>query len=336
MATKKMESTEGKSTARAAGFSRGIASLFERREAGILIGLVILLVLFSVLSPTFFTARNLLNITRQVSIMGILSLGMTLAILIGGIDLSVGSVVAFVGVLTSDMMVSAALPPSVAVVIGIATGLLIGLCNGLLIGILRVPAFIATLGTMTVFRGATYIYTKGAPVYNLPGSFGIIGAGYVGTIPIPTLLLVLVAVCLSVMLNRSTFGRSIYAIGGNQDAARYSGIPVKKRVIATFGIVGALTAISGLVLASRLKSGLPTAGTGYELTAIAAVILGGASINGGSGSVSGTFMGVLLLGVLENGLNLLNVDPYILQVITGLVIIFAVVIEKVKPSGSRG
>ena len=308
---------------------------FERREAGILIGLVALIVFFGATSPTFLTGENLWNITRQVSIMGILSLGMTLAILIGGIDLSVGSVVAFIGVIVASIMVTFSLPPFLAIIIGLLIGLLIGAIHGVLISLLHVPPFIATLGTMTIFRGATYIYTKGEPIYNLPGSFGWIGAGYLGAVPIPTITLVLIAVILSLFLNRTTFGRSVYAIGGNPEASRYSGIPINRRQIATYAIVGLLTAVSAIVLASRLKSGLPTAGTGYELTAIAAVILGGASISGGSGSVSGTFMGVLLLGILENGLNLLNIDPYVLQVITGLVVISAVIIEKVKPSGAR-
>jgi len=319
--------------------SHPVINFFKRiitsREIGIFLGLVILFIFFSIFSRTFLTVNNLLNITRQVSIIGILSIGMTLAILIGGIDLSVGSVVAFVGVITADMMVSYELSIGLSIVIGLLVGVGIGFINGSLISFFKVPAFIATLGTMTIFRGATFIYTQGRPIYNLPRQFGFIGAGYVGPIPFPTIMFFIVIILASFLLKKTTLGRSIYSIGGNQEAALYSGIPVRRRQIITFCIVGFISALSGVILASRLRSGLPTAGQGYELTAIAAVILGGASITGGVGTVLGTFFGALLIGTLQNGLNLIGVDPFVLELITGIVIVFAVIIDRFKEKGLK-
>lgn len=300
------------------------------RETGIGLALIGLVVLFSVLADSFFTVNNLLNITRQVSIMGILSVGMTIAILSGGIDLSVGSVVAFVGVVTASLIVSYSMPVWLAVVVGLALGALLGAINGALISIAGIPPFIATLGTMTAVRGLTYVYTGGYPVYGLPSEFAWLGAGYVAGIPVPTILMFIVAIAAYFLLTRTPFGRSVYAIGGNEEAARLSGIRVVRSKVLVYTVTGLLAAMSAIVLASRLRSGLPTAGNMYELNAIAAVILGGTSISGGQGGVLGTLFGALFMGVLSNGLNLLNVDPYILEVITGGVIVAAVLADSLK------
>ena len=307
-----------------------ISKLLQKREAGIFIGLAGLTILFSIIIPSFLSVKNILNITRQVSIIAILSTGMSLAIISGGIDLSVGSVVAFVGVIVADLMVTYSLPVYIAILVGLLIGAILGAVNGFFIAYIKIPPFIATLGTMTAVRGLTYVYTQGYPIYGLPHAFGNLGAGYILGIPVPTIIMFLIVIITYLLLRKLTLGRSIYAMGGNELAAKLSGIPVDKRKLIVYTIVGGITALSGIILAARLRAGLPTAGQGYELTAIAAVILGGASINGGEGSVLGAIMGALLLGILENGLNLLNINSYILQVITGAVIIFAVFIDRIN------
>lgn len=303
---------------------------FRFRVAGIATGLVALVILFSILSDAFLSVNNLLNITRQVSIMAILSVGMTITIISGGIDLSVGSIIAFVGVVVAGALTSWSLPIWLAILVGIAAGAAIGGVNGGLIAFAGVPPFIATLGTMTAFRGLTYVYTDGYPIYNLPRGFAWFGAGYIAGIPVPTILMFLIGAIIYIVLTKTPFGIHIYAIGENEVAARRSGVRVVRTKLFAYIASGVLAAISAIVLTARLKAGLPTSGFTYELTAIAAVILGGTSISGGEGSVIGTILGALLLGVLSNGLTLLNVEPYVLEVITGTVIVIAVLVDSLK------
>ena len=310
--------------------------LLERRESGIALALLILGLAFSALAPSFATSNNLLNVTRQASIMAVLASGMTLVILTGGIDLSVGSTVALVGVIATDLMVNRGIPVLPSVTAAVMVGLGVGLINGLLVALLRIPPFIVTLGTMTGVRGLTYLYTQGYPIYGVPASFGTIGAGYVGSIPIPTIIMVLVALATHVFLTRTTVGRALYAIGGNEEAAELSGIPVARLKVLTYAASGLFAAGSGIILAARLRAGLPTAGQMYELNAIAAVILGGASIYGGEGTVLGSLLGALFISVLANGLNLLNVDPYVLEIVTGAVIIVSVVADRIRVGRWRG
>lgn len=312
------------------GFKGSFRRLLQARLVGIALGLLALIVLFSILSDSFLSVNNLLNITRQVSIMGILSVGMTVAIISGGIDLSVGSIIAFVGVVVAGLLVTFALPVWLAILLGLAVGGLIGGLNGSLIAFAGVPPFIATLGTMTALRGLAYVYTGGYPIYGLPSNFGWLGAGYVLGIPFPTILMFLVVAIAYVVLAKTPFGIHIYAIGENEVAARRVGVRVVRTKLFAYIVSGVLAAVSAIVLAARLKAGLPTSGFTYELTAIAAVILGGTSISGGGGSVIGTLLGVLLLGVLANGLTLLNVEPYVLEVITGAVIIVAVLVDSLR------
>jgi|LFRM01.1.fsa_nt_gb ribose transport system permease protein len=313
-----------------------LQSSFLGRSTGIFIGLVCLMVVFSIMSSSFFTLNNIMNLTRQVSISAILAVGMTIAIIGGGIDLSVGSIVAFVSVIVASALVNWQLNMWLAILLGIALGALIGAINGVLISVFGIPPFIATLGTMTAFRGLTYLYTGGYPIYGLPTQFAWFRAGYVAGIPVPSILMFLIAVVVHFILNRTTFGRAVYAIGGNEEAARLSGIRVTRNKLYVYVASGALAAVSAIVLTSRLRSGLPTAGVGYELNAIAAVVLGGTSMSGGEGGVVGTLFGALLMGVLSNGLNLMNVDPYVLEVITGTIIVIAVLSDSLKKKKAQG
>ncbi len=313
------------------GKSKGVLKkILGFREFGVLMALLILTAVFALSSPTFLTGKNLMNITRQVSVNALIAIGMTFVIITGGIDLSVGSVVALSGIITASAMVDFQLPVAVAVVIGVIIGALTGLVNGALITFLNMPPFITTMGTMTILRGLGYIYTRGYPIYNVPKAFKQIGQGYLGALPIPTVILIAVAIVAYVILRKTVFGRHIYAIGGNREAAKLTGIRVKPVNLVVYVISGTVCGIAAVVQAARIGSGLPTVGQGYELDAIAAVIIGGAAMTGGSGTVVGTILGAVILGVLSNGLSLLEVDSYVMQVISGLVVIVAVLIDGLR------
>lgn len=300
------------------------------RESGVFMALVLLSLVFSLTSDTFLTSKNLLNITRQVSVNSLIAIGMTFVIVTGGIDLSVGSVVAFSGIIASSMMVQYNVPVFLATIIGVLIGTVTGAINGALITFANMPAFITTMGTMTMLRGLGYIYTQGYPIYNLPKAFRQIGQGYIGVVPIPTIILLLVAVIAYIILRKTVFGRHVYAIGGNIEASKLMGIRVKQVNLMAYVLCGSICGLAAVVQASRIGSGLPTVGAGYELDAIAAVVIGGAAMAGGSGTVLGTILGAIILGVLSNGLSLLNVDSYVMQVISGLVVIVAVLIDEVR------
>lgn len=304
--------------------------IFGYRESGVVMALVLLFLVFALTSDIFITSRNLLNITRQVSVNALIAIGMTFVIITGGIDLSVGSVIAFAGIIASSMIVEMNLPIWLAVLAGVLVGTVTGLVNGLLITFLNMPAFVTTMGTMTMLRGLGYIYTQGYPIYNLPKAFKLIGQGHVGSIPIPTIILAVVALIAYMILRRTVFGRHIYALGGNMEASRLMGIHVKTVQLLTYVICGTITGIAAIVSTARLGSGMPTIGTGYESDAIAASVIGGAAMAGGSGTIPGTILGALLLGVLSNGLSLLNVDSYVMQVISGAVVIVAVLIDEMR------
>lgn len=302
-------------------------------QIGIGIALLCEVTLFALLSPHFLTADNLLNVSLQVSITAIIAVGMTFVILTNGIDLSVGSLVAFVGVVTTSLLtVSLPLP----ITLGIATlaGLLVGVLSGAFAGVVitkfRITPFIVTLASMTILRGAAFIYTQGRPIWELPDEFKVLGSDRVLGLPIPTLIMMIMFAAAHVTLTRTRFGRYVYAVGGNPEAARLAGIRTDRVLIQVYTLCGALTAVSGILLASRLNSGQPNAGIMYELDVIAAVVVGGTSLNGGRGSVIGTFIGSLLIGVLRNGLNLLDVESYVQQVVVGVVILVAVMADQWK------
>ena len=307
-----------------------VKKLFGYRESGVVLALVLLFMIFTLTSGTFIAGKNLLNITRQVSVNALIAIGMTFVIVTGGIDLSVGSVIAFSGIIASSIMVSTNLPVWIAILAGILVGTLTGVVNGIFITFLNMPAFIATMGTMTMLRGLGYIYTQGYPIYNLPKAFKQIGQGYLGMVPIATIILLVVAVVGYLVLRRTVFGRHVYAIGGNMEASKLMGIRVKAVQFMTYVLCGSVCGVAAVVQTARLGSGMPTIGIGYELDAIAAAVIGGAAMAGGSGSIPGTILGAILLGVLSNGLSLLNVDSYVMQVISGAVVIIAVLIDEMR------
>lgn len=297
------------------------------RRFGILIAFVLLMVVLTFLSDSFLTVSNLLNIARQVSINAVIAAGMTFVILTGGIDLSVGSVLAFSGAIIAGLL-SSGQPLLIGIGGGLLLGGLLGLVNGLVITRGGVQPFIATLGMLTIARGGTLVYTEGRPVTGLPDTFVWLGAGEVARIPVPVIIMALVFGGAYVILTQTVLGRYIYAIGGNEEAARLSGVNITLYKTLAYVISGALSALSGVILTARLNSAQPTAGLGFELDAIAAVVLGGTTLAGGEGSIGGTLLGAFIIGVLNNGLNLLNVSSFYQQVVKGAVILLAVLLDR--------
>lgn len=280
----------------------------------------------SLLSDAFLTTTNLFNVLRQVSIIAIISAGMTLVILTAGIDLSVGSVMAFAGAIAAGVL-TAGLPLPIGIIACIVVGALIGMFNGWFVAKGGVPAFIATLAVMVIARGMTLVYTKGNPVVVSNDAFRTIGGGNVFGIPIPVIIMFAIFGLMYFILNHTSFGRYVYAIGGNEEAAKLAGIPVNRIKIGVYTIAGALASVSALIYTSRLMSAQPNAGMGIELDAIAAVIIGGTRLSGGKGGVIGTLIGALIMGLLDNILNLMNISPFYQNIAKGLVILIAVLAD---------
>ena len=296
------------------------------RRYGILIGLIGLITGFSVLSERFFTISNMLIVMRQTSIVAFLAVGMSFVILGAGIDLSVGSVLAFSGAVGAGVMQNGGI--FFGILAGLALGTALGAFSGIVITKLKIPAFIATLAMMAIARGGTLVYTDGRPITGLPSSFAFLGRGYIGNVPFPIILMLIIFILAYIVLKLTRFGRYVYATGGNINAARASGIKVDNVIISTFAISGFLSGLTGMVLASRLNSAQPTAGMGYELDAIAAVVLGGTNLFGGEGELWGTLVGAFIMGILNNGLNMLNVSSFYQQVVKGIVILIAVTVAQ--------
>ena len=297
---------------------------------GPLLGLVILCAVLGVMSDHFLTFDNLINVFRQSSVNALVALGQLLVIVTAGIDLSVGSVMGLSCVLAALMMKSG-VPPAIALVASLGIGGFLGAVNGTLLTKLRLPhPFIPTLGMMNVARGLALVISGGFPISELPSGFRFLGAGTILWIPAPVILVVLFCVLFHVFLTRTTAGRDIYAIGGNPHAARLSGVPVDRRLILVYTLSGMMAGAASIVLAGRMNSGFPLAGSGAELDAIAAVIIGGASFFGGVGTVGGTLVGALIMGVLRNGLNLLNVSASWQTVVIGVVIVGAVLVDVIR------
>lgn len=309
------------------GKERSDRSILQRM--GPLLGLLVIVIILSFISPDFLTISNIFNVLRQVSINALIAFGMTFVILTGGIDLSVGSIIALSSALTAGIMVGET-NPWLAVGAGLIAGTLMGTVNGVIISRGKIAPFIATLATMTIFRGLTLVYTEGKPIAGLPSSFGIIGRGYLFQIPMPVIWMLVAFAILFVVLKYTSFGRYVYALGGNEEATRLSGIDTNRVKTYVYSLSGLLAAISGIILTSRLNSAQPTAGTSYELDAIAAVVLGGTSLSGGKGWIVGTLIGAMIIGVLDNGLNLLNVSSFYQQVVKGGVILLAVLLDRSK------
>ncbi|MCZ2074701.1 MAG: ABC transporter permease [Bryobacteraceae bacterium] len=291
--------------------------------------LALLFIGLSIASPHFLTNTNLSSVIRQTAVINIMALGMTLIIVAGGIDLSVGAILAFGG-LTGTMAMAAGQPIVAGVAIGIIAGMFWGCLNGLLTTRLRINPFIVTLGTLGIIRGITLIISNGLPVHNVPQAFSYLGEGLLLGVPFVLWILLACALAVHITLEHTRLGRYTFAIGSNPDAAYYSGIPVSFHTTAVYAIGGMLTGLAGMIEASRLMTGQPTAGQGYELQAIAAVVIGGGSLRGGEGSVIGTLIGAFIMGLLSNGSDLLGISPYVQQAIIGAVIILAVSVDELR------
>jgi ribose transport system permease protein len=294
------------------------------------IGLLLLSLLLSVLSPHFLTVSNILNVLRQISMIAVVAIGMTYVIITGGIDLSVGSVLALSAVCSAFLM-NHGVSMYLAILAGIMIGGVCGFLNAMLIvKRINIPTFVATLAMMSVGRGLSMVITEGRPIYGLPAQFGFIAGGYFSGIPVPVLIMILLYLIGHIHLSYVKTGMYFYATGGNEEAARVAGVDAKRVKLSAYVISGFTAALAGMILASRLVSIEPLAGLGYELDAIAAAVIGGANLYGGEGSLLGTLIGAIITGVLRNGLNLLDVSPYWQQVVVGLVIASVVSINALR------
>jgi ribose transport system permease protein len=298
------------------------------RDAGTLIGLIVIFVAFALLSPTFLTERNLLNILQQSAINACVAVGMTLVIITGGIDLSVGPTAALSAVISASLLIAGVSAP-VAILVALVLGLACGIVNGLLVAVGGLQPFIVTLGTISLYRALALIYTGGNPVLGIPSAFRSIFNGSLIGIPTPVVIVGVVAVIATVILKRTAFGEYLLAVGGNEEAAHIAGVPIRLTKIAAYALSGLLAALASMILIGRLGAAEPILGNLWELDAIAAAAIGGASLMGGKGSIAGTLLGAVILGMMRNGLTLLNVQAFYQLLATGLIIILAMMIDRV-------
>ncbi|KQM59589.1 MULTISPECIES: ABC transporter permease [unclassified Agreia] len=299
---------------------------------GIYIAAIVLFIVLGLLNPNFLTAGNLRDVAVSASVNAIIGIGLTFVIITGGIDLSVGAIASFVGIVSATLMVNGGIPPAMGLIAGIILGIVCGAVNGLLITKLRLPPFIATLGTMSVFQGCAYVATNGKPVYDVPKEFVLLLNSYVLGIPVVVIVVAVVAVGAGLLLRKTVFGQNVIAVGGSEETAWLSGVRVHRVKIAVYCLAGGLSALGGLVIVARINAAQPDAGSPYQLTAIAAAVIGGANLMGGEGRIAGTLVGAVILGALTNGLVLLNVPSFYEQIVTGLVVLIAVSLDQ----GSKG
>lgn len=302
-------------------------------EYVIVVAIILESIYFASIAPQFFSVPNLVNVALSIAITGILAVGMTMVILTGGIDLSVGSVAALAGVVAALIAANGNVWAGGIAAIGI--GLAVGLFNGVMVSRFRVPPFVATLAMLTICRGLAFIVTEGRSVANLPTGFAFLGRERSFGVPVPVLLMIAVFAAGWFVLRHMTFGRYIYAVGGNREASFLAGVNTKRVTLLVYVVNGLLVGLAGLVLASRLGAGVPNAGLQYELDVIAAVVVGGTSLNGGRGSVIGTLWGAIFIGVLNNGMNLAGTDPYMQKIALGVVILLAVLADQLNKTGSE-
>lgn len=326
------ERTKGTPAVAGAGYRAGASIIrYLKDNWGILAALVVIGIFLQVYTNGIFLgSKNVMNVLRQVSINANLACGLTMIIILGGIDLSVGSGVALAGVITGGLIAFdgwAILPASL---VGILVVTLIGAFNGFVISRTFIPPFVVTLATMNIARGAAYVYTNGQPIRIMDEAFTQIGMGYLGSIPLPVIYSTVFMIITAFILNKTRLGRHIYAVGGNREAARFAGIKINRVLQFAYTFSGLMAGVSGVVLAARMFSGQPTAGDGAEMDAIAATVLGGTSMMGGSGRIGGTLIGVLIIGVLSNGLNLMNVNSFWQYIVKGVVILLAVYVDVLK------
>ncbi len=292
--------------------------------------LVVIILFFTVTTDTFLTSKNILNICRQISMIGICSVGMTMVLLTGGIDISVGSIIALVGVVAAKVIGEAGMAIFPAMVIGVVVGALCGLINGIMVAKFDVPALITTLAMQTMARGAAYILTSGIPIYGLPEEIKTLGQGYFFKIPIPVIIMALIFLFGWWLLEQTRFGRYTYAIGGNQEVARLSGINVLKMKIFIYTLSGLFAGLSGVIMLSRINSGQPATSSGFEMDVITGAVLGGISVAGGEGKLVNVIAGVLIMGMLSNGMTLMNLDEYWQWVVKGIVLLLAVTFDNMQ------
>ncbi|RHW32805.1 ribose ABC transporter permease [Neobacillus notoginsengisoli] len=310
--------------------SKSIPLNLDKEKIGLIVSLMALSILLSILSPHFLETYNLGNIGRQTSINLIIAIGMTYVIISGGIDLSVGSMLAVVSVVVASLMKNHGLDIFTSILVGVVIGSFLGLINGLIISNIKIPPFIATLGMMTIARGIAFVYTDAYPISGFSSKFTFLGQGSIFGIPVP-IIITIIAVAIGIfVLNNTIIGNHIFGLGNNEESARLAGINIKKTQLFIYTFCGFMTAISAVIVTSRLDSGQPNIGVSYELDAIAAVVLGGTSLSGGKGSIFGTVLGALIIGVLNNGMNLLSVSPYFQLIVKGLVILLAVGLNTIR------
>lgn len=313
-------------------FANGAQKYFKR-NLPIIIALILMcvfLVVFPTTSSTFLTSKNIFNVLRQNASNLFLATGMTMVIILGGIELSVGSVIALSGCVAAGAVQFLGLNEILGFLLAILVGALVGLFNGFVISKTTIPPFIVTLASMNITKGIALVYTQGSPIRCMTDTFKFPGAGYIWIIPTPVVLMLIVFIIACFMMNRTKLGRHIYAVGGNAQAAKFSGISVSRVKFIVYTYTGIMAGLAGVVVASRLYSGQPTAGDGAEMDAIAAVVVGGTSMSGGSGTLGGTLIGVLIIGVLNNGLNLLGVDSNWQYIVKGFVILLAVYLDFIR------
>lgn len=297
-------------------------------KAGLPFALVAIFILLGLLEPLFWSGSNIQNIFRQISTLAIVAFAEAFPILVGGFDISIGSLVAAISVVTALAVLEFGLVGGM--LIGLLMGAVMGTINGLVVTKLRVQPFIATLGMYSAARGLALLITDGQPVINMPEGFNFLGQGFIGPVPTPFIVAVVVFLVCNMILTKTRFGRYVYAIGGNEEASRLSGINVKRFKVLAYTVCGLITAVAAIILSSRVNSGQPNLGTGLELDAVAAVVIGGVTIGGGRGNMWGVVLGVIMIGILRNGLNLLNVSSYIQMITIGVVIVLAVVFDQIK------
>jgi len=306
-----------------------LMALFKQKESAIVLALLGIMLTITIIAPSFATIGNIYRVTRQISFVAIVALGVFIVILTGSIDLSIGSIVGISGI-TCGLSMAAGLNPIIAVLIGMLTGIAVGLINGALVAYVGITPFIVTLGMLSMARGSIWVMTKGWPVEKIAPSFMFIGQGDFLGIPIPVIIMVFVAIIAHVFLRYSVFGRRVFAIGGNEEATRLSGINVKKIKWIVYGISGFLASITGIILVARFSSAQTSSGDGWELDAIAAAVIGGTSLTGGAGSVLGVLIGAAIMGVIRNGLVLMKVSAYWQTSIMGFIIVLAAIIDRLK------
>lgn len=299
---------------------------------GILIILFVLIAIFGIGNSMFLTFSNFINIIRQIAILAIITVGMSFVLISGGIDLSVGAQLAFIGVLTATLSTKLGVNPILSCIIGIAAATLIGTVNGLFISSTKVPPLIATLATQRILTGAAYIISEGKPLYGIDEGIKVVGQGYVGFIPVPVIIML---VCIAVgvfILNKTYIGRSFYVIGSSEEVGRLSGIKTRLMKTTAYAFCGFMCGIASIIMMARINSGSPTVGVGYEMDVLTAAVLGGVSVNGGEGKLFGAIVGALIIGVLSNGLIIMNVSEYYQMVCKGIVLALAVAFDSIKNS----